>query len=148
MSVAFFLFFFFFWSFYSHTCGTWKFPGQEFNGSCSWGLHHSHGNTRSEPNLGASLQLVALPDPQPTERGQGSNLHLHRDHVRSLTHWATMGTPNIADFEFTLFVHIETWILYHFHVSKNYSSFDFFFQPFKNKNHDEFPSWHSRNKSD
>ena len=41
------------------------------------GLHHSHSNTRSEPRLQPTPQLTAMPDPQPTEEGQGSNLHPH-----------------------------------------------------------------------
>ena len=28
-----------FFSFYSHTCSKWKFPGQDWNWSCSWSLH-------------------------------------------------------------------------------------------------------------
>ena len=42
------------------------------------GLHHSHRNTRSEPHLQPMPQLAAMPDPSPTERGQGSNPHPHR----------------------------------------------------------------------
>ena len=38
------------------------------------GLHHSHGNTGSEPPLRPTPQLRATPNPQPTEQGQGSNL--------------------------------------------------------------------------
>ena len=41
------------------------------------GLHHSHSNTRSEPHLPPTPQLMATLDPQPTERGQGSNPPLH-----------------------------------------------------------------------
>ena len=41
------------------------------------GLHHSHSNTGSEPHLGPTPQLKAMPDPQSTERGQGWNLHPH-----------------------------------------------------------------------
>ena len=60
---------FFFFSFHDCTCGIWKFPG----------LHHSHGNTGSE-----LLLWAALPDPQPTEQGQESNLHPH-EYFRFLT---------------------------------------------------------------
>ena len=35
--------------------------------------HHSHSNAGSEPCLWPTPQLMAVPDPQPTERGQGSN---------------------------------------------------------------------------
>ena len=41
------------------------------------GLHHSHSNTRSEPHLQSTPQLTAMPDPEPTEQGQGLNLHPH-----------------------------------------------------------------------
>ena len=36
-------------------------------------LHHSH----SKPRLRPTPQLTAIPDPQPTERGQGLNPHPH-----------------------------------------------------------------------
>ena len=35
--------------------------------------HHSHSNTKSEPHLRPTPQLVAMPDPSPIERGQGWN---------------------------------------------------------------------------
>ena len=41
------------------------------------GLHLSHSNSRSEPYLWPTPQLTAMLDPQPTEQGQGSNLHPH-----------------------------------------------------------------------
>ena len=34
-------------------------------------------NARSEPRLRPTPQLTAMPDPQPTERGQGSNPQPH-----------------------------------------------------------------------
>ena len=55
-------------------------------------LHHSHSNTRSKLHLWPMLQLGATPDPQPTEWGQGSNLHPHGDYFRFLTCWAITGT--------------------------------------------------------
>ena len=42
------------------------------------GLCHSHSNTRSKLCLWPIPQLMAMLDPQPTEWGQGSNLHPHR----------------------------------------------------------------------
>ena len=45
-------------------------------GATAAGLH-SHSNTRSEPCLRPTPQLVVTPDPWPTERGQGSNLQPH-----------------------------------------------------------------------
>ena len=41
------------------------------------GLCHSHSNAGSEPHLRPISQLTAMPDPEPTERDQGSNLHPH-----------------------------------------------------------------------
>ena len=38
-------------------------------------LQHSHSNTGSKPPLQSVSQLTAMPDPQPTEHGQGSNPH-------------------------------------------------------------------------
>ena len=71
-------FFFFFFSFYHHTYGIWKLPSQGSN----WELQ-----------LRPMLQLVAKLDPEPTEWGQGSNTHPHRDNVVFLTLWATMDAP-------------------------------------------------------
>ena len=56
------------------------------------GLHHSHSNVGSKPCLRLTPQLTAMPDPQPTERGQGSNPNLmvpSRIHF----HCARKGTP-------------------------------------------------------
>ena len=41
------------------------------------GLQQSHSNARSQPHLPPKPQLTAMPDPQATEQGQGSNLHPH-----------------------------------------------------------------------
>ena len=43
-------------------------------GATAVGLHHGHSNTGSELHLQLTPQLRAMPDP--TEQGQGSNLHL------------------------------------------------------------------------
>ena len=40
-------------------------------------LCHSHSNAGFKPSLGPTLQLTAVPDPQPTERGQGLNPQPH-----------------------------------------------------------------------
>ena len=53
--------------FYSCTCSMRNFPGWGPNWSCSWGLCHSHRNTGSEPHLWPRPQLMAMPDPKPTE---------------------------------------------------------------------------------
>ena len=41
------------------------------------GLHHSHSNAGSEPHLWPTPQLMATPDPSPTEQGRGSNPRPH-----------------------------------------------------------------------
>ena len=46
-------------------------------GAVALGLHHSHSNLGSEPCLQPTPQHMAVPDPQPTEQGQGSNLQPH-----------------------------------------------------------------------
>ena len=64
---------------------------------------------KSELQLPAYTTATATPDPShvcdlhhsswqcwirnPTEWGQGSNLHPHGNSIASLTHWATTGTP-------------------------------------------------------
>ena len=44
-------------------------------GAVAASLHHSHNTNKSEPRLLPTLHLMATPDPQPTEQGQGSNPH-------------------------------------------------------------------------
>ena len=46
-------------------------------GASAASLHHSYSNPRSEPGLQPILQLMATPDPQPTEQGQESNPQPH-----------------------------------------------------------------------
>ena len=46
-------------------------------GAVASGLCYSHSNARSEPRLPPAPRLTATPDPEPTERGQGSNLQPH-----------------------------------------------------------------------
>ena len=41
------------------------------------GLHQSHSNAGSKPSLQPTPQLTAMPDPQPTEQGQGRNPQPH-----------------------------------------------------------------------
>ena len=45
--------------------------------NCVCGLHHSHSDSGSEQHLRPTPQLTAMPDPEPTEHGQGSNLQPH-----------------------------------------------------------------------
>ena len=44
-------------------------------GAAAASLHPSHSNAGSELHLQPTLQLVAMPDPEPTKQGQGSNPH-------------------------------------------------------------------------
>ena len=46
-------------------------------GAVAAGLHHSHSNVRSKPHLRPTPQLMARPDFESTEWGQGSNLRPH-----------------------------------------------------------------------
>ena len=46
-------------------------------GATAAGLCQSHNNARSEPHLRPTPQLTGMRDPEPTERGQGSNLQPH-----------------------------------------------------------------------
>ena len=48
-------------------------------------LHQSHSNVGSEPCLQPTQQLMAMLDPQPTERGQESNPQPHSSQSDSLT---------------------------------------------------------------
>ena len=47
-------------------------------GAVATGLRQSHSNAGSEPSLPPTPELTAMPDPQLTERGQGSNPQPHR----------------------------------------------------------------------
>ena len=46
-------------------------------GATATGLRHSNSNTESEARLPPTPQLMALPDPEPTEGGQGLNPQPH-----------------------------------------------------------------------
>ena len=54
-------------------------------GAVAANLHHSHSNAGSEPRLRPTPQLMAMPDPQPTKRGQGLNAQPHGSWSDSLT---------------------------------------------------------------
>ena len=43
-------------------------------GAAAAGLHHIHSKTGSEPHLCPMPQLIAMPDPYPTEQGQVSGV--------------------------------------------------------------------------
>ena len=57
-------------------------------------LAYPTATTKPDPSRACNLRhsLQPMPDPQPTEWGQGSNPHPHRHYVRFFTCWATMGT--------------------------------------------------------
>ena len=61
-------------------------------GAAAAGLHHGHSNGRSELHLWATPQVMAMPDPWPTDQGQGSN-HILMDPSWICYVWATAGTP-------------------------------------------------------
>ena len=69
----FFLFFLSFFFFRATPTAHGGSQARRLIGATAAGLHHSHNNTGSEPHLRPTPQLTAMPDPQPTERGQGSN---------------------------------------------------------------------------
>ena len=71
------IFFFFYLLFRAaHTAYGGSQPRSWF-GATAAGLCHSRSNTGSKPHLQPTPQLTAMPDPQPTERGQRLNLHSH-----------------------------------------------------------------------
>ena len=51
-------------------------------GATAAGLCHSQCNAGSEPCLRPTLHLMATPDPQPTEQGQGSSILINISRVR------------------------------------------------------------------
>ena len=71
-------FFFFFF-------GLLRAVSMAYGSSQAWGqigaaaasLHHNLSNVGSKPHLRSIPHLTAVPDPQPTEQGQGSNPYLH-----------------------------------------------------------------------
>ena len=74
--VSFFLSFFFFGLFAISCAASEAYGGSQARGlieAVAACLHHSHSNAGSEPHLQPTPQLMAMLDPSPTERGQGSN---------------------------------------------------------------------------
>ena len=72
MPFLFFLSFFFFFCFFRATPAA--YGSSQARGrirAVVAGLHHSHSNMGSEPPLRPIPQLTAMPDPEPTEQGQG-----------------------------------------------------------------------------
>ena len=73
----FFFFFFFFCPFRAAPTAYGSSLARGGIGAATAGLHHSFGNTGSRPCLWHTPQLMATPDPRPTEQGQGSNPCVH-----------------------------------------------------------------------
>ena len=59
----FFILLFIYLAFWGHTCGIWRFRGWGPIGAAAADLHHSNGNSGSEPRLQPTPQLTAMPDP-------------------------------------------------------------------------------------
>ena len=53
------------------------FQARGLIGAVATGLRQSHSNAGSEPRLQPTPQLMAMPDPRPTEQGQGLNPQPH-----------------------------------------------------------------------
>ena len=71
-------------------------------------LHHSHSNLGSEPHLRLTPPLMATPDPEPTEKGQGSTpLPSWILVVVFINHWAMTGTPRMwFFFSYSVFIRL------------------------------------------
>ena len=77
---GFYLFIYLFIYFFHFSARPAAYGGSQARGwirAAAAGLPHSHSNVGSKPHLWPTPQLKAMPDPEPTERGQGSNLHPH-----------------------------------------------------------------------
>ena len=68
------------------------FQARGWNGATAAGLCHNHSNAGSRPYLQSTLPLMAMPDPWPTEQGQGSNPQPHG-------FISVVGTPEEANFQ-------------------------------------------------
>ena len=78
--LGFFVFIFVFYLFAFSRAALTAHGGSQARGlirAVATSLHHSHSNARSELRLQPTPQLTAMPDPQPTEQGQGSNPQPH-----------------------------------------------------------------------
>ena len=71
--LSFFFFFFFFWT----PCSIFNFPGGGHLRDTPAGLRHSHSHVGYKLYPQPTPQFSAMPDPQPTEPGQGLNPHPH-----------------------------------------------------------------------
>ena len=74
------------------------------------GLHQSHSSTGSDLCLQPTPQLTAMPDPPPTERGQGWNPQPHGSQSDSLTtapQWELLAWLLFTDFYIFIFCFLE-----------------------------------------
>ena len=74
-------------------CGSSQARG--WMGTVAASLHHSYSNAGSKPHLWPTPYLMSMPDPQPTEQGQGSNPVSSWILVGLIKHWTMTGTPQI-----------------------------------------------------
>ena len=87
-------------------------------GAVATGPCHSHSSMGSEPRLWPALQLMTMPDPQPTEQGQklelsphgcwsDSFLLSHEGHSRLPNFWGSKHLPSST-------AYLELWLTYKF----------------------------------
>lgn len=69
---------------------------------------------RCKPHLQSVPQHVAIPEHEPTEWDQWSNLHFPRGNIGSLIHWAQQELHNIHDFGLNLFSRNTVTLVYFF----------------------------------
>ena len=72
--VFYFLYFWSFCHFQGRSRSIWSSQARGPIGAAATGLHQTHSNVGSKQRLQPTPQLTAMPDPQPTEQGQGWNL--------------------------------------------------------------------------
>ena len=93
-----FLLFAFCFSFalYGHSCSIWNSQARGQIGAAAANLRQSHSNWGSKPHLQLTPQLMAMLDPQPPERGQGSKTQSSWRLVGFVNCWASTGTPRVV----------------------------------------------------
>ena len=77
LSLFFFCFLFFVLLFWATPAAYGSSQARDPIRTAAASLDHRHTNAGSKPNLWPRTQQTAMQDPQPTEWGQGSNLHPH-----------------------------------------------------------------------
>ena len=71
------IFYFYFLLFRTVPVAHGRSQARSQTGTRAAGLYHSHSNVGSELYLQPTPQLMAMPDPRPTEQGQGLNPYPH-----------------------------------------------------------------------